>query len=153
VGGSFQWPPAKEEEDQGATATPMYINPNSGFGTTSYQSDQHQQHVQEEQHHFQQQKHHQVEQSNSTHLESSRLQQQQLKQQPLKPLNSPQSILKQVIPNAQMDPLPESIPPTGPGQNVTAPRRGMGVLKQQQPGMRVPLCGGCDTQIRHVVFH
>merc|ERR1719402_901040 len=30
VGGSFQWPPPKEAEDQGATATPMYIDP----GTT-----------------------------------------------------------------------------------------------------------------------
>ena len=36
----------------------------------------------------------------------------------------------------------------GPGQNVVAPRRGMGVLKQQQPGMRVPVCGACDSQIR-----
>jgi hypothetical protein len=24
----------------------------------------------------------------------------------------------------------------------------MGVLKQQQPGMRVPICGACDSQIR-----
>ena len=27
VGGSFQWPPTKEEEEQGPTATPMYIDP------------------------------------------------------------------------------------------------------------------------------
>ena len=27
VGGSFQWPPNKEEEEQGPTATPMYIDP------------------------------------------------------------------------------------------------------------------------------
>ena len=29
VGGSFQWPPAKEEEEQGPTATPMYIDPHN----------------------------------------------------------------------------------------------------------------------------
>ena len=34
------------------------------------------------------------------------------------------------------------------GQNMTAPRRGKGVLKQQEPGMRVPHCGGCTEQIR-----
>ena len=27
VGGSFQWPPPKEDEDQGATATPLYMDP------------------------------------------------------------------------------------------------------------------------------
>jgi hypothetical protein len=27
VGGSFQWPPTKEDEDQGATATPLYLDP------------------------------------------------------------------------------------------------------------------------------
>ena len=27
VGGSFQWPPPKEEIEQGPTATPMYIDP------------------------------------------------------------------------------------------------------------------------------
>ena len=27
VGGSFAWPPSKEEEEQGPTATPMYIDP------------------------------------------------------------------------------------------------------------------------------
>ena len=36
----------------------------------------------------------------------------------------------------------------GPGQNVTAPKRGRGVLQQQQPGMRTPLCGACEQQIR-----
>ena len=36
----------------------------------------------------------------------------------------------------------------GPGQNVSAPVRGKGVLTQQAPGMRVPLCGACDGQIR-----
>ena len=38
----------------------------------------------------------------------------------------------------------------GPGQNVSAPRRGRGVLQQQQPGMRVPMCGSCNNQIRFV---
>ena len=27
MGGSFQWPPPKEELEQGPTATPMYIDP------------------------------------------------------------------------------------------------------------------------------
>ena len=27
VGGSFQWPPQREEDEQGPTATPMYIDP------------------------------------------------------------------------------------------------------------------------------
>ena len=31
---------------------------------------------------------------------------------------------------------------------MTAPRRGKGELKQQQPGMRTPICGACDGQIR-----
>jgi len=35
-----------------------------------------------------------------------------------------------------------------PGQNLSAPMRGRGVLTQQKPGMRVPLCGACDGQIR-----
>eukprot|EP00088_Acartia_fossae_P035125 TRINITY_DN3613_c0_g1_i3.p1 TRINITY_DN3613_c0_g1~~TRINITY_DN3613_c0_g1_i3.p1 ORF type:complete len:829 (-),score=187.55 TRINITY_DN3613_c0_g1_i3:498-2984(-) len=34
------------------------------------------------------------------------------------------------------------------GQNVSAPKRGKGVLTQQRPGMRVPMCGGCGGQIR-----
>merc|ERR1719410_2618118 len=34
------------------------------------------------------------------------------------------------------------------GQAVSAPRRGRGVLQQQTPGMRVPMCGSCDLQIR-----
>lgn len=38
--------------------------------------------------------------------------------------------------------------PAGPGQNVSAPVRGRGVLTQQRPGMRVPMCGACDGQIR-----
>ena len=39
-------------------------------------------------------------------------------------------------------------PAVGPGQNVVAPKRGRGVLTQQQPGMRVPMCGACNGQIR-----
>ncbi len=38
--------------------------------------------------------------------------------------------------------------PAGPGQNVSAPTRGRGVLTQQKPGMRVPMCGACEGQIR-----
>ena len=40
------------------------------------------------------------------------------------------------------------LPAPGPGQNLSAPTRGRGVLTQQRPGMRVPLCGACDGQIR-----
>ena len=37
---------------------------------------------------------------------------------------------------------------TTPGTNVTGPNRGQGVLQQQKPGMRTPLCGACESQIR-----
>jgi len=37
----------------------------------------------------------------------------------------------------------------GAGRSVSAPRRGRGVLQQQQPGMRVPVCGGCQAPIRN----
>merc|ERR1719361_2031066 len=57
-------------------------------------------------------------------------------------------ILKQSLPPPQNDPEPASAPVGGPGQNVTAPKRGRGVLQQQQPGMRTPLCGACKQQIR-----
>jgi len=40
------------------------------------------------------------------------------------------------------------LPVVGPGQNVSAPRRGRGLLQQQKPGMRVPMCGSCNAQIR-----
>ena len=51
---------------------------------------------------------------------------------------------------AANEPTPPSqdLPAVGPGQNVSAPRRGRGVLQQQKPGMRVPMCGNCDNQIR-----
>merc|ERR1719422_2363799 len=39
-------------------------------------------------------------------------------------------------------------PQLGPGQNLVAPKRGRGELKQQTAGMRVPLCGACGGQIR-----
>ena len=48
-------------------------------------------------------------------------------------------------PAAPVEPLPA---PPGPGQNLSAPTRGRGVLTQQRPGMRVPMCGACDGQIR-----
>eukprot|EP00092_Neocalanus_flemingeri_P004273 GFUD01004593.1.p1 GENE.GFUD01004593.1~~GFUD01004593.1.p1 ORF type:complete len:858 (-),score=130.03 GFUD01004593.1:824-3397(-) len=51
---------------------------------------------------------------------------------------------------ATNEPTPptQELPAAGPGQNVSAPRRGRGVLQQQKPGMRVPMCGNCDNQIR-----
>lgn len=123
VGGSFQWPPPKEEEEdeQGLPASPMYIDSRQGFGQESY--DQHFSH------------HHQ---------QFEEQQQQQSIQA------TPPSILKQTQPSYQPEPEPEPVPAPvlGPGQNMTTPRRGMGVLKQQLPGMRVPVCGACEGQIR-----
>ena len=48
---------------------------------------------------------------------------------------------------ARANPEPEA-PVAGPGQNVIVPRRGKGILQQLQPGMRTPMCGACDSQIR-----
>ena len=75
-------------------------------------------------------------------------------------VSKPVSILKQSLPTMpvaqpsennlkpqQPTPAPEAYSP-GPGQQMTAPRRGKGELKQQQPGMRTPICGACDGQIR-----
>lgn len=39
-------------------------------------------------------------------------------------------------------------PQLGPGQNLIAPKRGTGELKQQTSGMRVPQCGACGGEIR-----
>ena len=39
-------------------------------------------------------------------------------------------------------------PASGTGQNLIVPRRGKGILQQQQPGMRTPMCGACEAQIR-----
>jgi len=50
--------------------------------------------------------------------------------------------------NPGPDPVPEGQNLGGAGQNVCAPRRGRGVLQQQKPGMRTPMCGGCQAQIR-----
>ena len=49
--------------------------------------------------------------------------------------------------NSLHNPAPEA-PAAGPGQNVSAPKRGRGVLQQQQHGMRVPVCGGCQAPIK-----
>ena len=49
-----------------------------------------------------------------------------------------------------VSPVPRESPVSntevGPGQNMITPRRGKGVLTQQQPGMRVPICacGACQ---------
>jgi len=59
--------------------------------------------------------------------------------------------MEKSLPFAVSDPTPppaQDLPVVGPGQNVSAPRRGRGVLQQQKPGMRVPMCGYCDDQIR-----
>ena len=43
---------------------------------------------------------------------------------------------------------PAAAPQLGPGQNLIAPKRGRGELKQQAAGGRMPLCGACGGQIR-----
>ena len=43
---------------------------------------------------------------------------------------------------------PEEPAAVGPNQNLICPKRGKGVLQQQQPGMRTPVCGACSSQIR-----
>ena len=43
---------------------------------------------------------------------------------------------------------PEAPAAVGPNQNLICPKRGKGVLQQQQPGMRTPVCGACSSQIR-----
>ena len=65
---------------------------------------------------------------------------------------------KPILKNTQPSPSQNTLQPDqsfqqetyspGPGQQVTAPRRGKGELHQQQPGMRTPICGACDGQIR-----
>ena len=74
-------------------------------------------------------------------------------------VSKPVSILKQSLPTMPVaqpsennlkpqQPTPPEAYSPGPGQQMTAPRRGKGELKQQQPGMRTPICGACDGQIR-----
>jgi len=72
------------------------------------------------------------------------------------------SILKNLLPSLPQQQAPKpsipevnTIPPEaetnyspGPGQNVTAPKRGRGEICEQQPGMRAPICGACDAHIR-----
>ena len=68
--------------------------------------------------------------------------------------NQPTAPLNQTTASSMNQPLAapmnnqQSAPGTGSGQNLTAPKRGKGILTQQRPGMRVPMCGACDGQIR-----
>ena len=64
--------------------------------------------------------------------------------QPFSPSSGPAAV-PSAMPRAS---VPTDKPAAGPGQNVTAPTRGRGVLNQQKPGMRVPMCGACDDPIR-----
>lgn len=135
VGGSFQWPPAKEEE----VNPPTYIDPKPQSQQLSQQSVQTQQNQSYQQTSYQSQ-------SQQSYSSS----QQQVTQQ------KPVSILKQptqqqpVQQASQQYAEPETWTP-GPGQSVTAPRRGRGELMEQQPGMRTPICGACESQIRQVL--
>ena len=68
--------------------------------------------------------------------------------QPMAPLNHPINKPSDPInqPNAPMNQPAPSAP--GSGQNLVAPKRGKGILTQQRPGLRQPMCGACDGQIR-----
>ena len=79
--------------------------------------------------------------------------QQVTQQKPVSILKQPSSAPVSAPVSAPSQQLNNNISPDlgyspGPGQNVTAPKRGRGELVEQQPGMRVPLCGACDGQIR-----
>ena len=52
------------------------------------------------------------------------------------------------IPEKEPAPAAPAPPQLGPGQNLVAPKRGRGELKQQAAGGRMPLCGACGGQIR-----
>lgn len=52
------------------------------------------------------------------------------------------------VPNQLHNPGPEAPEVGGAGRSVSAPRRGRGVLQQQQLGMRTPVCGGCQAPIK-----
>jgi len=65
----------------------------------------------------------------------------------------PQQQQQESLQQQQEEQQPEPPPPqqqqqVGPGQNLIAPRRGKGILKQPTAGQRIPLCGFCNTQIR-----
>ena len=64
--------------------------------------------------------------------------------QPTAPMNQPTAPMNQ--PNAPMNQPASSAP--GSGQNLVSPKRGKGILTQQRPGLRQPMCGACDGQIR-----
>ena len=77
--------------------------------------------------------------SSTVTTNSNSFQQKMFSNQPTAPMNQPSA--------APMN-NQQSAPGSGSGQNLTAPKRGKGVLTQQRPGMRVPMCGACDGQIR-----
>ena len=138
-GGAFQWPPAREEE--GPSSAPTYIDPNNhqqaqpkSLLSTQQNS---QLSTQQSSQQIQSQQHYSYQQTSSVTTQQQK----------------PVSILKQPSsqPSSQQYSAPSVEPETftvGPGQSVTAPRRGKGELQEQKPGMRVPVCGACDGQIR-----
>ena len=140
VGGAFQWPPAKEDVGQPAGPS-VFMDPNQNS----------QQNVQQTQQSYQQN----IQSNQQSQQQSYSFQQQSSTQQSFQQTTQqkPVSILKQTQQPTENSLRPqqnmqqESYSP-GPGQQVTAPRRGKGELKQQQPGMRTPICGACDDQIR-----
>ena len=144
VGGQFQWPPAREEEGPTASA-PTYIDPRQ----------QQQQQQQQQQNHTQQnyqQSQQQTQQSvTTTTTQQTQQQVNQTQQKPVSILKHTQQPMGQAGPSAETpagSSQQDSSYTPGPGQSVTAPKRGRGELVQQQPGMRVPLCGACEGQIR-----
>lgn len=142
IGGSRQWPPPKNEEDQGLSST--YIDPNQLSSQQSKQVFEQQQHQQSQQVFQQQQQSQQVFQQQQQLSQQVFPQQQQ--QKPVSILKHSQQTVAEPLLSAQQS--AEQSFQAGPGQNVTVPRRGKGELQQQKPGMRVPICGACDGQIR-----
>ena len=127
VGGTFQWPPSKEE---GEEAIQTFINPNQGSSQTSQQSYEqtHQSYQQTQQSYQQTQQSYQQTQQSCQQTQQSCHQTSQQTQQPPKPILK-HTPTQQCTESASTQPS-ESYTP-GPGQNVTAPSRGKGVLMQQ----------------------
>ena len=157
VGGSVQWPPSREDEDSQPSST--YINPSNNHQIGSNINSQSQQVSQQQQQQSQQN----YQQSSQQSFQKQTTQQQQSIQttQQQTTTTKPVSILKNTQQNSssinadsssskysQQNQTENNTFAAGPGQTVSAPKRGRGELCQQQPGMRTPICGACDGHIR-----
>ena len=157
VGGSVQWPPSREDEDSQPSST--YINPSNNHQIGSNINSQSQQVSQQQQ---QQQSQQNYQQSSQQSFQKQTTQQQQsIQTTQQQTTTKPVSILKNTQQNSssinadsssskysQQNQTENNTFAAGPGQTVSAPKRGRGELCQQQPGMRTPICGACDGHIR-----